>query len=155
MGLDYNYTKPVTHLFTAGYEGDSVQSFVDKLRLSNVGLVVDVRENPVSRKSGFNKNSLNDSLTSSGIGYLHMQELGTPKPLRAMLSINKNYSTFFEKYKDFLSEFQDSIDDIIELGSNENVCLVCFEHDPHLCHRRVIADLVFDRTNRRIQVVHL
>ena len=145
----------MTHLFTAGYEGDSVQSFVDKLRLSNVDLVLDVRENPVSRKVGFSKSSLSDILSSSGISYLHMQELGTPKPLRAMLSMNKNYTTFFEKYKDFLSEFQDSIDDIVELGSIENVCLVCFEHDPHYCHRRVVADLVFERTNRRIRVVHL
>ena len=44
-------------LFTLGYEGDSIDGYLNKLIRNNIALLVDVRRNPLSRKQGFQKNS--------------------------------------------------------------------------------------------------
>jgi uncharacterized protein (DUF488 family) len=44
-------------IFTAGYEGLTIQTFIARLQQANIGKVIDVREYPVSRKPGFSKKS--------------------------------------------------------------------------------------------------
>ena len=72
----------MSNLFTVGYQGHNVSDLIGKLKQLKIKTVVDVRENPVSRKPGFNKLELNNELKKEGIHYLHYQELGTPRPLR-------------------------------------------------------------------------
>ncbi|MBN1394984.1 MAG: DUF488 family protein [Pirellulales bacterium] len=45
-------------LFTAGYSGHNLASFVEELREREVTVVVDVRQNPVSRKKGSSAESM-------------------------------------------------------------------------------------------------
>lgn len=145
----------MTQLFTSGYEGETINGFIEKILNNGVETIIDIRENPFSRKPGFSKKIFQKVLTDRGIEYLHFKELGTPKPLRKFLADVGDYQTFFEEYKNFLMEFQDSIDDIVEIGSQKNICLLCFEKDPHYCHRKVIAELLKDYTGREITVIHI
>ena len=69
-------------LFTAGYEGRRVEDLIELLRAHGVAQLIDVRERPYSRKPDFNKRRLEAHLAAAGIGYSHIVELGTPKPLR-------------------------------------------------------------------------
>ena len=145
----------MTQLFTTGYEGESIKGLVDKLINSGVNVLVDVRENPVSRKPGFGRRSLENTIQSAGLTYIHLQELGSPRPLRLKLENSGDYDAFFSAYRDFLYEYQESIDDVIEMGSEKKLCLLCFEKNPHYCHRKIIADFIYERTNRKIEVIHL
>ena len=145
----------MTQLYTTGYEGKAGDSFIGKLQSKQIEAIVDIRENPFSRKPGFSKNALRQHLADSGVEYFHFHELGTPKPLRQLLADEQDYVTFFKEYRNFLPEFQDAIDDLIELGSSKMVCLLCFEKDPHLCHRKVIADLIASYTGKEVKVIHL
>jgi uncharacterized protein (DUF488 family) len=68
--------KPVAAtVFTIGYEGTTVSTFVAKLQAARIKVLADVRA--LSRKKGFSKNSLRAFLQEQGIRYLHFGELGS------------------------------------------------------------------------------
>src|ERR1700761_3672848 len=69
-------------LLTIGYEGCTIADVLAELKASRVGLLVDVRAVPISRKPGFSKRQLAAGLDEAGIAYVHLQGLGTPKPGR-------------------------------------------------------------------------
>jgi uncharacterized protein (DUF488 family) len=62
-------------LYTIGYEQASIDDFVATLRTAGVELVIDVREQPLSRKKGFSKKALNALLEANDIGYIHLKGL--------------------------------------------------------------------------------
>lgn len=142
-------------LFTSGYEGETINFFLHKLLTRQIKTVIDIRQNPFSRKEGFSKQSLSKYLTYSGIKYYHFRELGTPEPLRNYLAEKGDYEKFFELYKSFLPEFRDSLDDLVDMGTKEEICILCFEKDPHFCHRTVVAELLKEYSGKKIQIVHL
>ncbi|MDR6850865.1 uncharacterized protein (DUF488 family) [Sphingomonas sp. BE123] len=69
-------------VFTIGYEGATIASFLAALEQAGVRQVIDVRQLPLSRRPGFSKSSLAAALAERGIGYVHLKALGTPKPGR-------------------------------------------------------------------------
>lgn len=142
-------------LFTSGYEGQTVNSFINKLTKQHIKALVDIRVKPLSRKPGFSKTILSNLLKKAGIKYYHFQELGTPEPLRKFLARKGDYISFFEQYKMFLPEYRDSLDDLVDIGKKKQVCIMCFEKDPHYCHRKVVADLLNEYSGQAIQIVHL
>jgi len=42
-----------------------------------------------------------------------------------------------------------------DTGVLESGCLLCSEHQPHFCHRRLVAEYLGSRLSRGFQVVHL
>ncbi|OGK16305.1 hypothetical protein A2774_05175 [Candidatus Roizmanbacteria bacterium RIFCSPHIGHO2_01_FULL_39_12c] len=68
-------------LFTIGYQGQNVYNFIQNLNKEHIGVIIDIRENPFSRKPGFSKSVLSKELLNAGIEYYHFQEMGTPKSL--------------------------------------------------------------------------
>src|SRR5437764_11327679 len=69
-------------LATIGYERETQSAVIAKLQAAGVEVVVDVRAVASSRRAGFSKTLLAASLNEAGIGYVHLRELGTPKPGR-------------------------------------------------------------------------
>ena len=69
-------------LATIGYEKEPQAAVIDRLKTAGVELVIDVRAVASSRRAGFSKTLLSASLNEAGIGYVHLRELGTPKPGR-------------------------------------------------------------------------
>src|SRR3984957_2825671 len=68
-----------TPVFTIGYEQSTTDAFFGALAAAKVGLLVDVRAVAASRRPGFSKRQLAAGLDQHGIGYVHLQKLGTPK----------------------------------------------------------------------------
>ena len=56
-------------LYTIGYSGFDIESFIDKLLLNEIECLIDVREIPISRKKGFSKNAL---LTRLDLSLIHI-----------------------------------------------------------------------------------
>jgi uncharacterized protein (DUF488 family) len=79
-------------IYTIGYEGLDMNGFLTLLRTSDVETVVDIRELPLSRKPGFSKNGLGDTLNLNGFEYLHVPELSCPKPIRDQYRIDANFN---------------------------------------------------------------
>ena len=70
------YVQNEQALFTIGYEGRSLEAFMNVLVQNNVRLLCDVRKNPFSRKFGFTKDRLEQTAKVMGIGYIHLPSLG-------------------------------------------------------------------------------
>ena len=67
---------------TVGYEGSTLPAVLDALEAAQVAVLIDVRAIPQSRKPGFSKRQLAAGLEERGLRYLHLRDLGTPKPGR-------------------------------------------------------------------------
>ena len=73
-----------------GYEHATPAALIAELRRAGVGLLVDVRAVPNSRRPGFSKKALGAALDEAGIGYLHLRALGTPADGRAAARSGKH-----------------------------------------------------------------
>lgn len=133
-------TEPVPTLHTVGYQGRSVADLVAVLSGSGVRQLVDIRQVAWSRKPGFSKSQLADSLYRDGILYQHLPALGSPKALRDRVRSDGAYESFFAEYRAYLEQQTDALDEVVALASNGPVALLCFEADHRECHRSVVAE---------------
>jgi uncharacterized protein (DUF488 family) len=69
-------------LMTIGYEASQPDLFDATLLRRGVEVLVDVRAVALSRRRGFSKRALAERLEQQGISYLHLSNLGDPKPGR-------------------------------------------------------------------------
>jgi len=138
-------------IFTIGYEGMSLESFLMMLRRQEVQTVVDIRQLPLSRKPGFSKRALQAALAKSDIGYRHIAALGCPKPVRDKYRLDgswQNYSTGFLKH---LSSQRSAIEELSALAESERCALLCFEADFNYCHRTMVAEAVQEISGAEIR----
>ena len=126
-------------IFTIGYEGTTMDSFLATLREAGVEQVIDVRALPLSRRPGFSKNILAATLKDSGIGYVHLKALGTPKPGRDAAK-KGDWRTMERVYAGQLQlpEAQAQAAQLRDLAAEKPSALLCFEHDPKHCHRTML-----------------
>jgi len=143
-------------IYTIGYEGIDQKTFIDCLKESKIDVVADVRERPLSRKKGFSKNGLRESLLENDIEYLGCPSLGVPKEIRDKLKASGNYSSFFKKYRESLTSNGQQLDEILEIiKAGKKVALLCFEKDPNKCHRTVLAEQLRELGDNEIKINHL
>src|ERR1700761_5691038 len=67
---------------TIGYEHATQEDVIGRLKHAGVEVLIDVRAVAASRRAGFSKTVLAASLHAAGIDYVHLRQLGTPKPGR-------------------------------------------------------------------------
>ncbi len=143
-------------LFTIGYEGKSLDAFINVLKGNEIELLVDVRRNPVSRKPGFSKNCMKARLESEGIEYVHMPALGIETARRQSLKTNLDYESLFEWYEDeILAREGTTIERLVSfLSIYQNVALTCYESDPAMCHRSRVSKRI-EHLKQGVIPVHL
>lgn len=137
--------KSEQQLFSIGYEGISLETYINKLIQNDVHVLCDVRKNAFSQKYGFSKNQLQKACEGVGIQYVHIPELGIESDKRQTLNSQKDYDILFEQYEHITlkekKEYIFKIKHIIE--TEKRVALTCFEKDPVQCHRtRIIKVLM-------------
>jgi uncharacterized protein (DUF488 family) len=126
-------------LFTVGYEGRTLDDLISVLDIHRVSLLVDVRENAVSRKAVFGKRSLQAALEDAGIEYRHEPLLGNPRenrqPFRqGLIKARENYT------KHLNNGSREAFDTVVEVAMNRRVALLCFERNESHCHRGCIVE---------------
>ncbi len=139
---------------TIGYEKASLADFIATLRMSNIDVLVDIRDRAQSRRQGFSKTALSEALRAEGIGYIHLRELGDPKEGRDAAR-RGDYNRFRAIFGEVMEkeEAKQAIRQIQELAINSEPCLMCFERDQSLCHRKIVADHL--ESTMKIKVRHL
>lgn len=141
-------------VYTAGYEGLSVDAFFNDLLKRGIHLVVDVRANPVSRKYGFSKRRLVEFCNKLGLQYRHMPQLGIPSAARVGLDGFASYQRLLKRYEDaMLPERTAEVQEVSRLMLNQPSVLVCMEKDVRCCHRSCLAEAISRETG--LEVVHL
>jgi uncharacterized protein (DUF488 family) len=126
-------------IFTFGYEGTDIGTFISRLNEARISLVVDVRDMPLSRKRGFSKNALAESLSAAGIQYVHIAALGCPKSIRDKYRENRNWATYCRAFLRHLKKQSAAVARLASLASEITTCLICFEADYNFCHRTFVA----------------
>ena len=142
-------------LYTIGYEGLNIETFIAQLHNNSIECVIDVRALPLSRKPGFSKTQLSIKLHTAKIQYIHLGKLGTPKNIREELKSSHNYSAFFKKMNTYLSEKQSTIDLAHDHTMNSTCCLMCFEKNVDQCHRKLVAEKIKAANGNGLLITHL
>ena len=146
--------KALPAVYTAGYEGKSVDAFFNDLLKQGIEVVVDVRNNPISRKYGFSRLRFQEIAVRLGLEYRHMPTLGIPSHARADLSDFASYQSLLQRYE--LKLLPEQSADVAILGHlmcQRPSVLVCVEKDVRCCHRSRLAETVARRTD--LDIVHL
>jgi Protein of unknown function, DUF488 len=129
--------------FTLGYEGRSLDAYLDELIRRNITHLVDVRKNAQSMKYGFSKSTLAKTCGHLGITYLHEPDLGIESEDRRHLQSLKDYEALFAIYEQTTLKSDPAkiaLDRIRQLhGSAPRLAFTCFERDPRYCHRARVA----------------
>ncbi|MFQ5765218.1 MAG: DUF488 family protein [Rhodospirillales bacterium] len=144
----------MTKLATIGYEGSNLADFIAALEAAKVTVLVDVRAVPVSRKKGFSKNQLAAALEDAGIGYVLLAGLGTPKEGRDAAKAGRR-DEFRRVYDAHMGTqaFRDDLARAATITGDGGACLMCWERDPAVCHRSIVAALLSE--THGFQVRHL
>jgi hypothetical protein len=128
-------------LFTIGYEGITIEHYLNTLIKNGIQVLCDVRNNPLSRKFGFSKSSLQKYLGNIGIEYIHFPELGIKSEKRNNLNSDEDYKNLFRGYKSSLPNCREFLEKLYLLLETKNrIALTCFEHEALHCHRHIIRD---------------
>lgn len=139
-------------VFTAGYEGVTVDGFLNSLLRAGIQRIVDVRNNPVSRRYGFHKSTLNRLAGNVGIEYAHVPELGIQSENRQELETQADYDALFNVYRaKTLKREGGAIQRVAKLVEEKPSVLVCMEANPCQCHRSHLAVAVAEETELPIK----
>jgi uncharacterized protein (DUF488 family) len=169
MGVDFSRKKDIISIIkgqytqrgifmvltTLGYEGLDVEDFFSILDHNKVQTIVDIRELPLSRKSGFSKTALSKNAESYGFRYIHLRDLGAPRKIRHEYRDDEDWDRFSKKYLEHLKLQSTEIELLTEMVQKENCCLICFEADHSHCHRNYVADAVLAQTDGGLKINHL
>jgi uncharacterized protein (DUF488 family) len=142
-------------LFTIGYQGNTIEHFLNLLVDNNIDCIIDVRKLPISRKPGFSKTKLAQRLSSSNIRYVHFSDLGTPKTLRDNLKETLDYKFFFRKMDAYLNKNTSAIESAYNFVIDKTCCLMCFERQADQCHRKLVAQKIKERNGNGLKIKHI
>lgn len=144
-------------LYTIGYEGISLEAYLNKLIKNDVRLLVDVRRNALSQKYGFSKTLLKRVCESVGIAYIHIPEVGIVSEKRQELNTQSDYDKLFHEYKQTTiqetSEYQKNILNLLD--KYKRIALTCFEADICQCHRKPLAEAIANLKDFKYELNHI
>ncbi|MBI2271848.1 MAG: DUF488 domain-containing protein [Bacteroidetes bacterium] len=155
-----NKAKPQSNktvLFTIGYEGISLEEYLNRLLKNDVKILVDVRNNPLSMKYGFSKNQLKRYCESVGVQYLHFPEVGIQSNQRQELNSQNDYDKLFAVYrKDNLTKTKPTQTAILNLlKQHQRIAITCFEANICQCHRKHLAEAIESLPSFEYEVKHI
>ncbi len=146
----------MSRVYTIGFTKTSASNFFERLTASGAKRVVDVRLHNVSQLAGFAKR---DDLAYflqkiCGMDYIHMPELApTKEMLDAYRKEHRDWDVYERQFMALMQERQiEQMAGIKNLIANS--CLLCSEHEPDNCHRRLVAEYLNGHWGD-VEVMHL
>lgn len=144
-------------LYTIGYEGISLEAYLNKLIKSDIKVLVDVRNNPLSQKFGFSKSQLIRYCESLKIEYMHFSDVGIESEYRQELKDQHDYDNLFVNYKKRTlpktTSTQEKILDLLK--SKKRIALTCFEANICQCHRKHLAEAIANLPGWKYELKHI
>ncbi len=135
-------------IFTIGHSNRPMEEFLRLLDAHGVRRVADIRTIPRSRHNPqFNAEALAASLSSAGIDYVPIKELGGLRHAKSD-SINTGWkNASFRGFADYMQtpEFAAGVDSLIRIAAEKTTAIMCAEAVPWRCHRSLVADALVAR----------
>jgi uncharacterized protein (DUF488 family) len=139
-------------VYTVGYEGIMVDGLLNLLLQAGIRRLIDVRSNPIARRYGFHKSTLNRLCEDVEIEHLHLPTLGIPSAWRTDLDSQASYNQLFLRYEhEILPAQQSVIANVARLQFKKPSALMCMEADHTCCHRSRLAACVSRQTDLPIK----
>ena len=128
-------------LYTIGYEGAVQPDVIARLAAAGVRTLVDARAVADSRRAGFSKTLLANSLAEAGIDYVHLRGVGTPKAGRDAARAGRT-DDMRAIYRDAMAEpaFELDYARLEAIATERPTALLCFCGEAEHCHRRLLTD---------------
>jgi uncharacterized protein (DUF488 family) len=133
-------------LYSIGYEKTLLRDVIEALTAAGVATLIDVRDRPISRRPGFSKRQLAAAVEEAGMRYVHLQALGTP-PEGRLANRRREWDRFWDIVEERLTgpEAELALREAADLARASPSCLLCYEADWRICHRRRIAEILGQR----------
>jgi uncharacterized protein (DUF488 family) len=133
-------------LYTIGYEKTLLRDVLATLTTAGVATLLDVRDRPISRRPGFSKRQLAAAIEDAGMRYIHLAALGTP-PEGRLAGRRREWERFWHVVDEKLARAEAELDlrQAAEIAAAAPSCLLCYEADWRVCHRRRIAEILAER----------
>lgn len=144
------------NIYTIGFTQKTAAEFFGHLSASHISTLIDVRINNVSQLSGFaKKNDLKFFLRElCGASYIHFPDLA---PTKDLLKLYKNRDISWESYEGQFLDLMEkrNVEKKLDASLLDDGCLLCSEHKPHFCHRRLVVEYLNNHTDLSLDVRHL
>ncbi len=130
-------------IWTIGHSVHTDEEFKEILAAHRIGLVVDVRMFPGSRRyPQFNRSALTESLEKTEIQYRHEPRLGGRRTPRKDSHNTAWQNASFRAYADHMEtpEFKAGVEELLELSGETRTAIMCAEAVWWRCHRGLISD---------------
>jgi len=141
---------------TIGFTKKNAEMFFSLVKGESVKTLIDIRLNNISQLAGFAKrDDLKFFLRElCSTDYVHLPDLA---PTKELLNGYKKGVITWERYEDsFLNLMaQRNIERILQPSLLEDSCLLCSEHEPHFCHRRLVTEYLNQHSDFNFTVKHL
>jgi uncharacterized protein (DUF488 family) len=142
-------------LFTIGFTRKSAESFFSLLREHAVQRLLDIRLNPDGQLSGFAKrNDLAFFLrTLADCDYRHLSALAPNPEILVDYRQDHDWDRYVRRFEALMDQrdIPGSLDPALFA---DRACLLCSEHSPENCHRRLVAERIAAAWPN-IRVIHL
>jgi len=129
------------NVYTIGFTKKPARRFFELIKSSGARRIVDVRLNNVSQLAGFAKRDDLEYFARAicDADYIHLPNLA---PTKEMLD---DYKKSGGSWADYEVQFLDlmrrrAIEETTPREVIEDGCLLCSEHEPHHCHRRLVVE---------------
>ncbi len=142
-------------LYTIGFTRKTASEFFRLLRESEARRLVDIRLHPGGQLSGFAKQAdLAFFLRElCGMDYVHMPVFSpTPAMFQGIRKLHRHWPTYEREFRALMEERR--VAETVDREALANSVLLCSEHSPDHCHRRLVAEHL-QQAWGDVEVVHL
>jgi uncharacterized protein (DUF488 family) len=144
-------------IYTIGFTQKRAEKFFELLCQNKIERLVDIRLKPGGQLAGFAKQEdlpyFLDKL-ADGCRYVHMPQLAPSAEILSDYRAGMEWTDYVERFEALMDER--GIPDSLKRKEFEEhtSCLLCSEHTPEHCHRRLVAERLAVHWED-VEIVHL
>jgi uncharacterized protein (DUF488 family) len=143
-------------LYTIGYKGKPLRTFIGQLQNAGVDAVIDIRLRNTSHLLGYTKRDDLAFLLESGFGiaYEHCPELAPSEEILLTFREYKDWAAYVRQFGPLLVERRAETHGRRILARYDTPCLLCAETTADQCHRRLVAEY-WAQQIPELDIIHL
>lgn len=134
--------------YSIGFTQKSAEKFFELISENNITMLIDVRLNNTSQLAGFAKrDDLKFFLKEiCNCEYIHIPDLAPTKEILKPYQDKKiTWQVYEERFLNLMAKR--NIEKYLDTTYFDQGCLLCSEHEPHYCHRRLVIEYLLQYKN--------
>lgn len=143
-----------THIYTVGTRGQHDASFIDLLRRHDLDAVIDIRLRNEGRYYRFAAgHHMRKLLEENGIAYRREIHFAPTAAMLSSLKSDGNWDHYVDEYAILIAKRRMGELWMSRYALYRHPCLLCAEHLPSHCHRRLLAEFLARKL--ALPIIHL